>query len=128
MGRDNPQGEADHLALGDWNANCFRCGSKFKASTMQKNWQGFWTCLRCYEPRQPQDFARGIVEIITPPWMQPPGAEVFVMFCSPNGRTALPGVGIPGCMRPGFIDPAYTGRFTPAGESYPYIPSAIAPN
>jgi hypothetical protein len=125
MGTSNPAGGADSLLLGDWNAICFRCGSKFKASTMTKNWQGFYTCRRCYEPRQPQDFATGIKEITTPPWTQPPPADKFTTFCSPNDRTAVPGYMIPGCVRPGFVDPAWIGRFTPIGEIYPYVPSAL---
>lgn len=125
MGTTNPQGEADYLALGDWNTICFRCGSKFKASVMRKNWQGYWTCTRCWEPRHPQDFATGIKEITTPPWTQPPNKDKFPLFCGPNDRTAIPGFMTPGCVIPGFIDPAWTGNFTPAGESYPYIPSAI---
>lgn len=109
------KGPADYLNLGDYNAVCFRCGSKFKASTMVKNWQGFWTCLRCFEPRQPQDFATGIKEITTPPWQQPDPAPIFAPsnLCFPNDRTAIPGYGIPGCMIPGFIDPAWTGGYIP---------------
>lgn len=122
MGTNNPQSEADTLNLGDWNAICFRCGSKFKASTMIKNWQGFYTCQRCFEPRQSQDFATGIKEVTTPPWTQPPPKDKFTLFCGPNDRTAIAGVGIAGCIVAGLIDAAYTGNFTPAGEIYPYTP------
>lgn len=129
MGTTNPQGEADYLALGDWNTICFRCGSKFKASVMRKNWQGYWTCTRCWEPRHPQDFATGIKEVTTPPWTQPPNADKFALAstCVPNDRTAVPGYAMPGCVIPGFLDPAWTGQFTPAGEIYPYVPSARGP-
>lgn len=116
MGTKQPQGEADFLNLGDWNAVCWRCGSKFKASTMEKNWEGFWTCRRCWEPRQPQDFATGIKEVITPPWAQPDPEPLFPALCFPNDRTAIAGVGVAGCVIAGFIDPAYTGNFTPPGE------------
>jgi len=115
MGTNNPQGEADFLALGDWNAICWRCGAKFKASVMRKNWQGFYTCRRCWEPRHPQDFATGIKEITTPPWTQPPPGDIFVLAnaCLPNDRTALPKVGLVGCVVAGLIDPAYTGAYAP---------------
>jgi hypothetical protein len=38
---------------------------------MEKNWQGYWVCPRHNEPRQPQDFARGIPDNQTAPWVQP---------------------------------------------------------
>lgn len=101
MGTNNPQSEADVLNLGDWNAICFRCGSKFKASIMIKNWQGFYTCRRCFEPRQPQDFATGIKEVTTPPWTQPPPKDKFTVFCTIQGSSAMPGQSTPGCMTPG---------------------------
>lgn len=71
-------GKADYLQLGDWNAQCFFCGFKFKASTLVRYWQGFYVCKDCWEPRQPQDFVRGIPDIQTPPWVQPLPADVFV--------------------------------------------------
>ena len=113
MGTTPPKGEADFLELGSWNAICFRCGSKYKASMMQKNWQGFYTCLRCWEPRQPQDFAVGIAEVQTAPWIQADPAPLFPALCFPNDRTAVPGFGEPGCMIPGFVDPAFLGFYTP---------------
>lgn len=71
------RGPADFLALGDWNASCSICGRKRKASTMVQNWQGMWRCPEHNESRQPQDFVRGIPERVTPPWVQPPGADMF---------------------------------------------------
>lgn len=100
-------GRADYLKLGDWNAICFRCGRKFKASTMLKNWQGFWTCERDFEPRQPQDYVKGVPDVQSPPWTQPPPGDIFVKFCTPNSRSSIPGYGTPGCMIPGFVDPAF---------------------
>lgn len=35
-----------------------------------RNWQGLYRCPEHNEPRQPQDFARGIKEVISPPWAQ----------------------------------------------------------
>ncbi len=65
-------GRADYYSGGDWNAVCFFCGFKFKASTLRKHWQGFYVCSSCWEPRQPQDFVRARVDVQTPPWVQPP--------------------------------------------------------
>lgn len=63
---------------GDWNAMCFQCGMKKKASDLVRNWQGYWVCPEHNEPRQPQDFARGTMDVQTPPWTQPQPAPVFV--------------------------------------------------
>lgn len=66
-----PKGRADYYAAGDWNAMCFRCGRKRKASTLKKQWQGYYVCPEHWEPRQPQDFVRGISDNPTAPWSQP---------------------------------------------------------
>lgn len=65
------KGQADYFAEGDWNATCFQCGRKRKASQMVKNWQNYWVCPEHNEPRHPQDFVRGVPETQTPPWVQP---------------------------------------------------------
>ena len=64
-------GKADYLELGDWNAQCYQCGRKFKASMMRKHWQGYYVCPPHWEPRQPQDFVRAVPDNQTPPWTQP---------------------------------------------------------
>lgn len=93
---------------GDWKAVCFRCGHQFLASEMRRNWQGFWTCRNHWEPRQPQDFVRGVKDNPTPPWTQPPPADVFVPICSLADSTAIPGLAIPGCVCPSNILVDYT--------------------
>lgn len=90
------KGKADYLAEGDWNATCWECGRKFKASEMRRNWQGYWVCLPHWEARQPQDFVRGVPDNQTPPWVQPP-SDLYVYFCTPNGRTGIAGFGVAGC-------------------------------
>ena len=62
---------SDHFVPGDWNAVCWDCGRKFKASTMRRNWQGFYECQQHWTPRQPQDFVRSIPDLQTAPWVQP---------------------------------------------------------
>jgi len=64
-------GQADYLALGDYNATCSLCGFKRKASQLVKNWQGWYRCPEHNEPRQPQDFVRGVTDIQSVPWAQP---------------------------------------------------------
>lgn len=70
-------GRADFLALGDWNVVCFQCGFKRKASTMERNWQGYYVCPEHNEPRQPQDFARGVPDNQIPPWVQPAPSVIY---------------------------------------------------
>jgi hypothetical protein len=94
------RGAADYWAPGEWNARCSLCNKKMKASWMVRNWQGLYRCPEHNEPRQPQDFVRGIQEVITPPWVQPIG-QIFTSFCTLNGQSAIPNFAIPGCMIPG---------------------------
>lgn len=101
-----PKGPADYLALGDWNAVCSMCGAKFKASQLIKHWQGLYRCERCWEPRQPQDFVRGIPDNPAAPWVQKP-VDVFVDVVSPNMITAIPRRAEPGRTKPGYISPMY---------------------
>lgn len=70
-------GRADFLRLGDFNAICYFCGWKRKASEMEKNWQGFYVCPNHNEPRQPQDFVRAIPDDQTTPWAQPDPIAVY---------------------------------------------------
>lgn len=71
------RGRADHLDLGNWNAVCYECGRKRKASYLERNWQGYYVCPEHNEPRQPQDFVRSVEDNQTPPWVQPMPADVF---------------------------------------------------
>lgn len=100
-------GRADYLALGDWNAVCYQCGRKRKASTMKKHWQGYYVCPEHWEPRQTQDFVRSVPDIQTPPWAQPMPADTFRLTCSSEDQSAIPRRAEPGCVRPGFISPFY---------------------
>jgi hypothetical protein len=86
-------GRADYLSLGDWNAACFQCGRKRKASTMKKHWQGYYVCPEHWEPRHPQDFVRGVKEVPGVPWSQP----AMVQFVYPQNTTsAIAGIAISG--------------------------------
>jgi hypothetical protein len=94
------KGRADYLAIGDFNAACSMCGRKRKASTLVKNWQGFYRCPEHNEPRQPQDFVRAIADVVTPPWVQLE-MDINIEVCTYNGISAVPGWAIPGCSIPG---------------------------
>ncbi len=71
-------GKADFLRLGDWNAVCYECGRKQKASTMQRHWQGYYVCPEHWEPRQPQDFVRGTKDVQVPAWTQATPEPIWV--------------------------------------------------
>lgn len=72
------KGRADYLALGDWNAVCYECGRKRKASTLKKHWQGYFVCPEHWEPRHTQDFVHNVEDKQTVPWAQPMPAVVWV--------------------------------------------------
>lgn len=96
-----------YYAPADFNAVCFECGRKFKASEMVRQWQGYWVCRQHFTPRQPQDFVRGVPDNPTPPWVQPMPADTFSTFCTANGVSAVPGYAMPGCATPGYLSPAF---------------------
>lgn len=87
---------------GDWIATCFQCGRRMLASTMRRHWQGHWVCPEHWEERHPQDFVRGVEDVQTVPWSQPQWLhDIAILVCTINGRSAIPGYAIPGCMEPG---------------------------
>jgi hypothetical protein len=50
---------------------CDRCGTPYYSRDGRIEWNGLFVCKYCYEPRQPQDFVRGLkddqrVEIARP--------------------------------------------------------------
>lgn len=65
------QGPKDYFKIGDHNAWCDRCGFKFKASELRREWQGFMVCASCYEPRNPQDLLKARPEKSIPPFVRP---------------------------------------------------------
>jgi hypothetical protein len=70
-------GRADFLQLGDWNTVCWQCGFKAKASTLVRNWQGYYVHPEHNEPRQTQDFVRGVADNQIAPWVQPAPAAIY---------------------------------------------------
>jgi len=106
------RGRADYFAMGDHNAICYECGRKRKASTMVRHWTGYWVCPQHWEPRQPQDFVRNVLDNQTPPWTQPP-SDTFRLYCSFNGVTALPSYAIAGCAIAGYISPMFDPSHLP---------------
>jgi hypothetical protein len=88
---------------GDWNAACFRCGQKRKASELRKEWQGYYVCPEHWEPRHPQDFVKGVPDDSSVPWSQPEewnyvGPQAPVNTCTIDGRFSVAGLATAGCM------------------------------
>jgi hypothetical protein len=65
---------------GDWKAICDSCGRELKASELRKRWDGFMVCAGDWEPRQPQDFVRGVADFQAPPFTRPEPADIFIPF------------------------------------------------
>ena len=84
-----PKGRADYFKLGDWNARCWTCYAKRKASEMRKLaiWDGGgWVCERCFETTNPQQFVRGIPDRQNVPWSQPTQPPAFVGSSLSSGQ------------------------------------------
>lgn len=63
---------------GDWNVICDRCGYERKASECRPTWEGYFVCEdTCWEPRQPQDFVRGVPDKQSVPIPRPERAWSF---------------------------------------------------
>ena len=62
---------ANQYIHGDWNAICDQCGRKFKASQLQKRWDGLMVCKEDYETRHPQEFVRAVEDNGKVPWVRP---------------------------------------------------------
>ena len=106
------KGKADHLDLGDWNAECWECGRKFKASTLLWHWQGYYVCKAHWEPRQPQDFVRSVNDTQMPPWTQPLPAWAYAARCYPNGITAIADYAVADCAVADFVSPMFDPSVT----------------
>lgn len=63
---------------GDWIAVCDVCGRKYKSSLLAKRWDGLMCCPDDWEPRQPQDFVRGVKDLQLSPWIRDEASDVFV--------------------------------------------------
>lgn len=65
---------------GDWKCICDACGRIVKASQLKKRWDGFMVDDRCWEPRQPQDFVRGVADYQAPAYTRPEPSNNFIPF------------------------------------------------
>lgn len=66
----------DNYVPGQWNAICDRCGFKFKARQLRKEWTGLMVCdgkgtNECWEPRHPQETRPTRRDQSPLPWTRP---------------------------------------------------------
>lgn len=74
---------------GQWNVLCDRCGFKYKARQLRKEWTGLMVCdgggtNQCFEHRHPQDFVRGVKDQQSPAWARPEPEGVFIEITMPD--------------------------------------------
>ena len=67
----------NNFVLGDWNAICAVCGFKYKASQLQKRWDGIYVCESDFEQRHPQDFVRARPDQRPLPYTAPEPNDLF---------------------------------------------------
>jgi hypothetical protein len=70
-------GKSDYYASGKFNVLCDYCGFKYKNTEVRHTWDGFYACRKCWEPRQPQDYVRGVVDDQSVPWSRPDPPNEF---------------------------------------------------
>ncbi len=71
-------GRADYYADGQYNFICDQCGKKRKSKDMRKQWDGLQVCPTCFDPRNPQDFVRGVQDNQSVPISRPDVSPTFV--------------------------------------------------
>jgi len=68
----------NYFKSGSHNAICDRCGFKFKADQLRKDWQGLMVCKDDYEQRHSLDFIRAITDSTTVQNARTESANTFV--------------------------------------------------
>jgi hypothetical protein len=84
---------------GGWKVICDVCGRLFKEHDLQKRWDGVMVCSGDWEPRQPQDFVRGVADKQAPPWARPEASDDFIFVCTLITSQALADYGVADCAR-----------------------------
>ena len=89
-----------------YNVLCDRCGWKFKNTEVRKDWQNYYVCKTCYEPRHPSDFYTTVNDVHILPFTRPDNNGVDVSPSSaaqnPLNRQAKADIGIAGNATLGF--------------------------
>jgi hypothetical protein len=85
--------------LGEWKAQCDRCGFYYRASKLAIEYTGLRVCRGpgtndCWEPRHPQEKMRGRKDRQAPPWVRPDSTVINIFF-DENGDALLDENGYP---------------------------------
>jgi len=101
--RGSQIGRSDHLTKGPtYNMICDRCGFKCKSNQIKQEWTGLMTCdatvNNCWEPRNAQDFVRGIPDkqSVLPARPDPNNSEITYWQYPCIAGIALTGVSVCG--------------------------------
>ena len=83
---------ANYYKPGDWNVICDRTGFKIKASSARREWNNALVRSESFEPRNEQDFLRGIKDEPGVPLARPRGTQLVTnspnLLTDYNGLTA----------------------------------------
>jgi hypothetical protein len=71
-------GRADFFSDGRWNLICDECGHKYKNTYIKETWDGRRVCRKCWEPRNTQDFVKGVKDWQQVPFSRPDTQPTFV--------------------------------------------------
>lgn len=71
-------GIKDYFRPHSSNVLCDQCGKKFKSEELQKQWNNLMVCSRCYEPRNIQDFIKGVPDNKPRPYYRPEPEDTFL--------------------------------------------------
>lgn len=68
-----------YFKLGDWNAICAVCGTKYKASELRWNTQlNDWVCKWDWEERHPQERLRAVKDVQKVAWTRPDTTPIYL--------------------------------------------------
>jgi len=81
-------GHRNRYKLGDYLADCDRCGFTYFASELQKEWTGFMVCRVCHEPRHPQDLLKVRKEKSVPWTRRPQDISIERVYYADGSWTA----------------------------------------
>lgn len=84
---------------GSWNAICDVCGFKFKATEMQKRWDGLMVCSKDFEHDHPQKYLKVREDNTSVPWVRTRPADLFTNVCYPWTSVGMADFGTADCAR-----------------------------
>ena len=91
--------DTPHYYPGAWKVVCDDCGRVYRSFQLQMRWDGVMVCYQCWEPRQPQDFVRGVADKIVPAWTRPEQQDAFIFVCTPFSNQGQADYGQADCAR-----------------------------